>query len=331
MTSTLSTPRAAGQPTALTPRTRTLSRRTRHHLTVLSFMAPALVGIAVFLVYPLLTALYFSFTKFNLLTPPVWVGLRNYADMLHDPNLLKSVENTLWLVAVMVPAQVLFGLGTGLLVASVRRGTSFYRTVFYLPALVPPVAGALAFVYLLKPGSGPVNKLLSAVGIDGPLWFNDPAWAKPSLTLLALWGIGNTMVIFLAALLDVPTTLQEAAALDGATAWQRFRLITLPTLRPVVMFSAVTGVITALQYFTEAAVASSAANGEANTGGGSVTSAFGEPEGSTFTYPMWLYLKGFKYNRMGYASAMAIVLFVVAFVAVAIVIRRSRALSGEAS
>lgn len=318
-------------PVVPTRRPRTLSRRTRHGLTVLSLMAPALIGIAVFLVYPLLSALYFSFTRFNLLSPPVWVGLRNYGAMLHDANLLKAVENTLWLVAVMVPAQVLFGLGTGLLVASIRRGTSFYRTVFYLPALVPPVAGALAFVYILKPGAGPVNRLLSAVGIDGPLWFNDPAWAKPSLTLLALWGIGNTMVIFLAALLDVPANLQEAAALDGATAWQRFRLITLPTLRPVIWFSAVTGTIAALQYFTQAAVAASAANGEAVTGGGSVTSAFGDPEGSTFTYPLWLYLKGFKYNKMGYASAMAIVLFVVAFTVIAIIIRRSRSLSGEPS
>jgi len=333
MTTTTTSHHAATRELAVQPRRRpaAFSRRTRHGFTVLSFMAPALIGILAFLVYPLLSALYFSFTRFNLLTPPTWVGLRNYGAMLHDANLLKAVENTLWLVAIMVPAQVLFGLGAGMLVASVRRGTSFYRTVFYLPALVPPVAGALAFVYILKPGAGPVNRMLSAVGIDGPLWFNDPTWAKPSLTLLALWGIGNTMVIFLAALLDVPANLREAAALDGATGWQRFRLVTLPTLSPVIAFSAITGVIAALQYFTQAAVAASAANGEANTGGGSVASAFGDPEGSTFTYPLWLYLKGFKYNKLGYASAMAIVLFVVAFTVVAIVIRRSRSLSGEQS
>ena len=219
----------------------------------------------------------------------------------------------------------------GILLVTMKRSATIYRTIFYLPALVPPVAGALAFVYVLKPGTGPVNRILSVFGIDGPLWFNDPNWSKPSLTLLALWGIGNTMVIFLAALLDVPATMQEAAALDGATAWQRFRLITLPTLSPVIAFSAITGAISALQYFTQAAVAASAANGQANTGGGSVTSAFGDPEGSTFTYPLWLYLKGFKYNKMGYASAMAIVLFVVAFTVIAIVIRRSRSLSGETS
>jgi multiple sugar transport system permease protein len=332
MTTTLTPHRATDRRPAAPPRrARILRKPTRQQLTALSFMAPALIGVAVFLVYPLLSALYFSFTRFNLLTPPTWVGLRNYENMLHDANLLKSVRNTLWLVAIMVPAQVLFGLGTGLLVASVRRGTSIYRTIFYLPALVPPVAGALAFVYVLKPGAGPVNRVLSAVGIDGPLWFNDPAWAKPSLTLLALWGIGNTMVIFLAALLDVPANLHEAAALDGATAWQRFRLVTLPTLSPVIAFSAITGVISALQYFTQAAVASSAANGQAVTGGGGVSSAFGDPEGSTFTYPLWLYMKGFKYNKLGYASAMAIVLFIVAFVVVAIVIRRSRSLSGEPS
>jgi multiple sugar transport system permease protein len=155
-------------------------------------MAPTLIGIGVFFVYPLLSALYFSFTKFNLLTPPTWVGLKNYQDMLHDTNLVKAVENTLWLVAVMVPTQVLFGLGTGMLLAAIKRGSTVYRTIFFIPALVPPVAGALAFVYVLKPGTGPVNTLLAKLGIDGPLWFNDPTWAKPSLTLLALWGIGNT-------------------------------------------------------------------------------------------------------------------------------------------
>jgi multiple sugar transport system permease protein len=194
-----------------------LSRRTRHRITVFTLMLPTLIGIGAFFVYPLLSALYFSFTKFNLLNKPQWAGLKNYETMLHDANLLKAVQNTLWLVIVMVPAQVLFGLATAVLLVGIRRFGWGYRTIFYLPALVPPVAGALAFVYVLKPGTGPVNRLLKDFGIDGPLWFNDPNWAKPSLTLLALWGIGNTMLIFLAALVDVPTHLYEAASIDGAT------------------------------------------------------------------------------------------------------------------
>lgn len=323
---------AGGRPAIVRDRKASgLSRTARHRLTVFTLMLPTLIGIGAFFVYPLLSALYFSFTKFNLLNKPQWVGLKNYSSMLHDPNLLKAVQNTLWLVVVMVPAQVLFGLGTAVLLVGVRRFGWGYRTIFYLPALVPPVAGALAFVYVLKPGTGPVNRLLKVFGIDGPLWFNDPNWAKPSLTLLALWGIGNTMLIFLAALVDVPTHLYEAAAIDGATRWQRFRHITLPILSPVIVFNTITGIISTLQYFTEAAVAATAAAGQATGGGGTVASAFGDPEGSTFTYAMWLYMKGFRYKQMGYASAMSIVLFVVAFVVILIVLKRSKSLSGDPS
>jgi multiple sugar transport system permease protein len=300
----------------------------RQRLTVLSFMAPTLLGIVIFFGYPLVAAVYFSFTKFNLLTPPQWVGLRNYRYVLEDPYLRQAARNTLWLVVVMVPAQIVVGLSTSTLLTTMRRSASIYRTLFYLPALVPPVAGALAFVYLLKPGTGIVNHLLSLVGIDGPLWFNSPTWSKPSLTLLAMWGIGNTMVIFLAALLDVPVTLHEAAALDGANAFQRFRHVTLPTISPVILFTAITGVIATLQYFTEAAVAASAASGQATVGGGA-GSNFGYPQGSTFTYPLWLYLAGFRYNLLGYANALAVILFVVAFAAIAILLKRSRSFAGD--
>jgi len=287
-------------------------------------------GILIFFVYPLISAVYFSFTKFDLLTPPEWVGLKNYQGMLHDTNLIKSAKNSLWLVLVMVPAQVLFGLGTGVLLVAMKRSTTLYRTLFYLPALVPPVAGTLAFVYILKPGTGPLNILLAQFGIEGPQWFNDPAWSKPSLTLLVLWGIGNTMVIFLAALLDVPASLLEAASLDGANAWQRFRHVTLPTLSPVIVFSTITGIIATLQFFTQAAVAASTASGQATVGGGAA-STFGYPEGSTFTYPLWLYMKGFNYGQMGYACAMSIVLFIVAFAIIVVVLKRSKSFTGDAS
>ena len=133
--------------------------------------------------------------------------------------------------------------------------------------------------------------MLAKVGIEGPLWFSSPTWAKPALVLLALWGIGDLMIIFVAALLDVPTELYEAASLDGAGAWQQFRNVTLPSISPVVLFAAVTGVIATLQYFTQAAVAASVASGDAVTGGG-ISGTFGYPEGSTFTYPLWLYTVG---------------------------------------
>jgi multiple sugar transport system permease protein len=296
--------------------------RLRHTLTVASFMAPATVGIVVFFVYPLLSAVYFSFTKFDLLTTPEWVGLRNYRHMFDDAFLATAVRNTLWFVVFMVPVRMLGGLGSALLLTKLRRASGWYRTIFYLPSLAPPVAATLAFVYLLKPGVGPVNTALSHLGIDPPLWFNSPDWSKPSLVLLALWGCGDMMVLYLAALLDAPVAQLEAAALDGANAWQRFRHVTLPHIRPVVVFTAVIGVITTLQYFAQAAVAASAASGQATTGAG-ISSTFGYPEGSTFTYPLWLYVVGFRYGALGYANALAVVLFVVAFGVSLLLLRRT--------
>jgi len=319
---------AAGAGAPSLRRSKPRRRQVRDWLTVLSFMAPALAGLGLFLVYPLVASVYFSFTKFDLINPPEWVGLRNWDFLRHDRNVRTAAVNTLWLVAVMVPVRMLGALGTGLLVVGFRRGAGFYRTLFYLPALAPPVAATLAFVFLFKPGTGPVNSLLARIGIEGPLWFNSPEWAKPSLVLLALWGVGDLMIIFLAALLDVPQQLYEAAALDGANAWHRFRAVTLPAISPVLLFAAVTGVIQTLQYFTQAAVAASVASGQATTGGG-ISSTFGYPEGSTFTYPLWLYVVGFRYGALGYANVLAVVLFLVAITATAILLRRFRTFLGS--
>jgi multiple sugar transport system permease protein len=303
-------------------------RRLRANLTVLSFMAPALAGITIFLIYPLLSAVYFSLNRFSLLTEPEWVGLRNYRAMLTDSTLREAAYNTAWLVVIMVPCRVLAAIGAGTLLTKIRRGTGVYRTIFYLPALAPPVAATLAFVFMFKPGTGPVNTILSYLHVSGPLWFNDPHWSKPSLVLLALWGVGDITILFLAALLDVPNTYYEAADIDGASAWQKFRYITLPSIQPVIIFAAVTGVIQTLQYFTQAAVAASIASGQATTGGG-ISTTFGYPQHSTFTYPLWLYVVGFQYNALGYANALAVVLFVVAFAATTLMLRRS--FRGEAS
>jgi multiple sugar transport system permease protein len=302
----------------------------RRSATTLSFLAPALIGIAVFFLYPLVSAVYFSFTKFDLLSVPQWVGLDNYRRMADDPFLLQSVRNTLWMVVVFVPARIIGSIGVAMLLTRLRRGAGFFRTLFYLPSLVPPVAATIAFVYLLKPGTGPVNHMLEKIGIEGPLWFNSPQWAKPSLVLLGLWACGDLMVIFLAAVLGVPESLYEAAALDGANAWHRFKSITLPSIRPVILFAAVTGVIYTLQYFDQAAVAGSIASGQATTGAG-ISQSFGYPEGSTFTYPLWLYTVGFRYNALGYANALAIGLFVVALGVTVILLRRAKAFAGEES
>ena len=307
-----------------------LGVRVRRGATTFSFLAPALIGIAVFFLYPLGSAVYFSFTKFDLLSAPQWVGLANYKHMADDPFLLQSVRNTLWMVAVFVPVRIIGAIGLSMLLTQFKRGASVFRTIFYLPALVPPVAATICFVYLLKPGTGPVDHFLEKIGITGPLWFNSPTWAKPSLVLLGLWAVGDLMIIFLAAVLGVPESLYEAAELDGANAWHRFRSLTLPTISPVILFAAVTGVIYTLQYFDQAAVAGSVANGQATTGAG-ISQAFGYPEGSTYTYPLWLYTVGFRYSALGYANALAIALFLVAFAVTVILMRRAKAFSGEES
>ncbi len=301
------------------------SKRRRDRLTVLAFLAPWLIGLAVFFIYPLVMTVYYSFTRFDLVTAPHWIGLRNYQFFFtKDPKVWQAVRNTAWLVVILVPARMLFGLGVSMVLTTLRRGGGIFRTLFYLPALAPPVAATLAFVFMFNPETGPVNVGLKSIGITGPLWFNDPAWAKPALVLLGLWGIGDLMIIFLAALLDVPKDQYEAASLDGVKPWQRFRYITFPNIRPVLTFGAVTGVIAALQYFTEASVAATVASGKANIGEG-IGTTLGYPDGSTLTYPQWLFVKGFSDYALGYASALAVLLFAVSVVFTVILLRRAHA------
>ncbi|HKF92413.1 MAG TPA: sugar ABC transporter permease [Acidimicrobiia bacterium] len=313
-------------PAAALARRRAKRRATwRRRGVVLVFLSPWIVGFSVFFGYPLVMSAYLSFTTYDLLSSPQWVGLGNYRYLFRDdPEIWTAVKNTLWLVAVLVPLQVLFAFGVATMLARAKTGVGFFRTVFYLPALVPPVAATLGFVYILNPATGPVNTILDKLGIDGPLWFNDPAWAKPSLTLLGIWGIGNTMVIFLAAILDVPRHLAESAELDGAGPLRRMRWVTLPTISPVILFSVVIGVIAAMQYFTQAYVAAAVAAGQASQAGSVSTLELGYPEGSTMFYPILLYYNGFRFFQMGYASAMAMLMLGVAFLLTLLILGQSR-------
>ena len=317
---------ATAAPAAALARRRAKRRATwRRRGTVLLFLSPWIVGFSVFFGYPLVMSAYLSFTTYDLLSSPRWIGLGNYRYLFReDPEIWTAVKNTLWLIAVLVPLQVLFAFGVATLVARARRGVGFFRTVFYLPALVPPVAATLGFVYILNPATGPVNTILDKLGIEGPLWFNDPAWSKPSLTLLGLWGIGNTMIIFLAAVLDVPQHLNESAELDGAGPFKRMRWVTLPTISPVILFSVVIGVIAAMQYFTQAYVAAAVAAGQASQAGSVSTLELGYPEGSTMFYPILLYYNGFRFFQMGYAAAMAMLMLGVAFALTLLILVNSR-------
>jgi multiple sugar transport system permease protein len=298
----------------------------RRRRLVLLLMAPWLIGFSVFFGYPLVMSVYLSFTHYDLLSSPKWIGFANYKYLFNDdPQVGSAVKNTLWIIGVMVPLNVMFAFGVALMLARARQGVGFFRTIFYLPALAPPVAATLSFVYILNPATGPVHIILKRVfGTDGPLWFQSPEWSKPSLVLLALWGIGNTMVIFLAAVLDVPRHLYESAELDGAGPLQRLRWVTLPTISPVILFSVVIGVIAGLQYFTQAYVAANVAAGQASQAGDQTVNNLGYPESSTLFYPVLLYQHGFKFFNMGYASALSVLLLAVAFTITVLIIRNSR-------
>jgi multiple sugar transport system permease protein len=296
----------------------------RRRRMVLLFMSPWIVGFSVFFGYPLVMSAYLSFTHYDLLSAPRWIGFANYRYLLtQDPLVWPAVKNTLWFIAVGVPLQVLFSFGIALMLTRAKWGLGFFRTVFYLPALAPPVAAVLGFVFLLNPATGPVNTILGKLGIQGPLWFNDPAWSKPSLVILSIWTVGNTMIIFLAAILDVPRHLYESAELDGAGPLRRLRWVTLPTVSPVILFSVILGVIQGLQYFTQALVASSVAAGSAVQGGDN-PETIGYPENSTLFYPVELYQEGFRFFHMGYASALAILLLIVSFAVTTIIVVNSR-------
>jgi len=308
-------------------RLRTAARKRadwRRRRLVLFLMSPWIVGFTVFFGYPLVMSAYLSFNHYDLLSSPRWVGWANYHYLLSvDPQTWIAVRNTLWMICIAVPLQVLFAFGIAVLLVRAKSGAGFFRTVFYLPALAPPVAATLGFVYILNPATGPVNTMLAWLGIEGPLWFQSPHWSKPALVGLGLWGIGNTMVIFLAAVLDVPQHLYESAALDGASPLQRLRWVTLPIVSPVILFAVVLGVIQGLQYFTQAYVAASIASGQASQAGDTLN-ALGYPEDSTLFYPVLLYQHGFNDFQMGYASSMAMLLLVVSFAVTLVIVLNSR-------
>jgi multiple sugar transport system permease protein len=297
----------------------------RRRRLVLLLLSPWLVGFTIFFGYPLIANVYFSFTHYDLLSSPRWIGLKNYQFLFNgDRQIGPAVKNTLWMLAIAVPLQVLFAFGVAVMATRARRGLGFFRTVFYLPALAPPVAATLGFVYILNPAFGPVNTVLSKLGINGPLWFQDPSWSKPSLVLLGLWGVGNTMIIFIAALLDVPRHLYESAEIDGAGALRRLWYVTLPTISPVILFAVVIGVIDGLQYFSQGYVAATASSPTGNGAGDTAGNSIGYPENSTLFYPVWLYQQGFGYFNMGYAAAMSVLLLVVALAVTALILRNSR-------
>ncbi|MEU2670814.1 sugar ABC transporter permease [Streptomyces sp. NPDC007164] len=297
------------------------SKRRRSALRTAAFMSPWLIGFCVFFAYPLISTVYFSFTSYDGFTTPEFSGLKNWSFVLNDyPLFWPALRNTLWLVVVMVTCRVVFGLGVGLLITKIKTGAGVFRTLFYLPYLAPPVAATLGFVFLLNPGTGPVNSILGEIGLPTPGWFTETTWSKPALTALAVWGVGDLMVIFMAALLDVPKEQYEAAELDGATAFQRFRFVTLPNISPIILFAVVTGIIQTMQYYTQPYVAGKVASGV--MGGSGQQFEPGYPDKSTLTLPQVVYNLGFQRFDYGSACVVALILFVLAMAFTALLMRR---------
>jgi multiple sugar transport system permease protein len=304
------------------------ARPASHTLRNVAFLSPWLVGTGLFFLYPLVATAYLSFTHYDGFTAPRWTGMRNWSYVIHDyPFFWPAMRNTLWLVVVIVTLRLVFGLVVAMLVIRLKRGGGFFRTLYYAPYLAPPVAGTIAFVFLLNPGTGAVNTVLGRLGLPQPGWFNDPAWSKPSLTLLALWCIGDLMVIFMASLLDVPRDLYEAAELDGAGAFPRFRFVTLPFIQPILVFAAVTGVIAMSQYYTEPQVAGQVASGQIVGSGNQFEPGY--PGGSTLTLPQLVYNLGFQRFDIGAACVIALVLFVFSMVFAALLMRRGSGFLAE--
>jgi len=262
----------------------------------LLFCTPWLIGLSVFLVYPLLAALYYSLCDYSVLLPPVFVGLDNYIELFQDKLFWRGLWNTSFFALGSVALSVVVALSLAILLNSKVKGLTFYRTVFFLPSLMPMVAGSILWMFMYQGEGGIINTMLEYIGINGPAWLADPSWSKPAIILMATWGAGNAMVIFLAGLQDVPTSLYEASIIDGANWLQRLTHVTIPMISPVIYFNVVMGVISGFQAFAQALI---------------MTDSTGAPEQSTLFYVLQLYNVGFQDLRMGYASAMAWVLFII--------------------
>jgi multiple sugar transport system permease protein len=287
----------------------------RHSLEGYAFISPWLLGFLLFTAGPMIASIYISGTSWSMLSPPTTVGLENYERILgDDPLFVKSLWNTVIYVVLSVPLGLALALGLALLLNQRVRGIGIFRTLFYLPSITNMVAVSVLWLWVFNPEFGLLNSALQKLGIVGPLWLQSEDWAKPALVIMSLWGIGGTMIIFLASLQGVPRELYEAAELDGAGTFRKFFHVTLPLISPAMIFNLIIGVIGSFQVFTQAYVMTGAAQ----------PGSEGGPGTATLFIVLYLYKKAFQEFKMGYASALAWILFAIIVVFTILQFRMSR-------
>jgi multiple sugar transport system permease protein len=273
----------------------------------LLFIAPWLIGFLVFTVYPICASAYYSLTRYDVIRPPRFIGLENYVELMTRDRTMRIVTvNSLWWIAIAVPLGVVSPFLLANLLNKEFAGRSFFRAVFFMPSVIPVIASALTWQWLLNTNYGLINGFLMGNGLTRIPFLSSPELAKPTLAVIEAWAKGGSMVIFLAALQDVPRSLYEAAVVDGANAWHRFWYVTVPMCTPAMLFLLITGIIGGLQYFGLPWLL---------TGGG--------PNEATEFYSIYLYRNAFLYSKMGYASALAWILFILALTAALLVFRIS--------
>ncbi len=288
---------------------RHLTMGRREEMWAYILVSPWIIGFIVFVAGPMVASLIFSLTSYDIVHPTVFLGASNYARMFTgDPLFWKSLRVTMTYALVAVPLDLLAGFTLAFMLNAKVPGISVWRTLYYVPSVVAGVAVAILWLSLLNPRFGIVNWVLSWFGIRGPGWLSSTDWALPALIVMSLWGVGGGMIIYLAGLQGIPTTLYDAAQVDGANAWNRLIHVTLPMMTPIIFFNLVMGVIGTFQYFTNAYVM---------TRGG--------PADATLFYNLYLYQNAFNYMKMGYASALAWVLFVIVLLLTLLIFRSSAA------
>ena len=262
----------------------------------MAFLSPWLFGFLVFTLFPLAMSLYYSFHQYNEMQPPRFAGLDNYANLMRDATFWQAAGNTFTYGAMSIPAGLLVSLGLALLLNARIPGQMAWRAIIFMPSLMPVVASAMVWMWLLNSKLGLINVILGNLGIEGPAWLANPRWVMPALTMMSVWGVGNAVVIYLAGLQSVPRDLYEAAELDGAGVLGRLWHVTLPMLSPVIFYNLVISIIGTFQYFDMPYIMS-------NIGLG--------PDNSAYLLSSYIYDNAFRYLRMGYASALAWILLLI--------------------